>query len=146
MSKKKARRCQCGALLKEYPDQAEIICPACGALNFQGWGFEELFTAYGLDYLPGEEEGDQACLKAIKEYWSWLLWEFDNVKSRDWELTRERKDVLLNEAVDILRLYLRALAKDKHLGMGPLWTGLAKCPCEWNLLQVARDLIGHMWS
>ena len=50
-----------------------------------------------------------------------------------------------------MRQYLHKLGddpwegEDGH-GLAPLWHGLANCTGNWNMLTIAREIIGHMWS
>ena len=126
-----------------------IICPHCQALNFQGYDWEELFEAYGLDFLPEDLDengypkwdaitGDRK-LQIIKEYLEWVL-------STDISSTSK---TILPEAANILRQFLTALAKDgmsKANGLDTIWDGMAHCNSDWDLVAISVPIIGFMWS
>jgi hypothetical protein len=169
MTKKKEKKVnrlcgECGGGLEEYqvcsglrperlsdPKIRTVCCPTRKALNFNGFDYTELIEAYGLDYLPGEEDDlnfDDTL--PIKEYWEWLLFDFTSkCKEWDWHKAQKAQHECMAEAADILRKYLIALAMDPWSdtkGFKPLWLGMAQMDCDHNMLNIARRIVGHMWS
>jgi hypothetical protein len=105
--------------------------------GFLGWGFGELFQAYGLDYLPGEYNDDDTQIKAIQEYMDWLL-EINMFKVDNPEV---------EEAALLLKQFLAALARDGASGYWkPVYEGLAAVEENNTLFQAVHPLVGHLWT